>query len=76
MTGTNCDLFTHNQSRLYLNHLVNFQEFRNDCKQHTKLSKRLESRLVQFQNYVFTVRGIGYKPQIYIKVKIILMFLT
>ena len=22
MTGTNCDLFTHNQSRLYLNHLV------------------------------------------------------
>ena len=22
MTGTNCDLFRHNQSRLYLNHLV------------------------------------------------------
>jgi hypothetical protein len=22
MTGTNCDLFTHNQSRSYLNHLV------------------------------------------------------
>jgi hypothetical protein len=24
MTGTNCDLFTHNQSRSYLNHLVYF----------------------------------------------------
>ena len=23
MTGTKCDLFTHNQSRSYLNHLVN-----------------------------------------------------
>jgi hypothetical protein len=23
MTGTNCDLFTHKQSRSYLNHLVN-----------------------------------------------------
>jgi hypothetical protein len=23
MTGTNCDLFTHSQSRSYLNHLVN-----------------------------------------------------
>jgi hypothetical protein len=23
MTGTICDLFTHNQSRSYLNHLVN-----------------------------------------------------
>jgi hypothetical protein len=22
MTGTNCDLFTHNQPRSYLNHLV------------------------------------------------------
>jgi hypothetical protein len=22
MTGTNCDLFTHNQSRSYLNHIV------------------------------------------------------
>jgi hypothetical protein len=22
VTGTNCDLFTHNQSRSYLNHLV------------------------------------------------------
>jgi hypothetical protein len=22
MTGTNCDLFTHNQSQSYLNHLV------------------------------------------------------
>ena len=24
MTGTNCDLFTHKSSRLYLNHLVSF----------------------------------------------------
>jgi hypothetical protein len=24
MTGTNCDLFTHNQSRSYLNHIVVF----------------------------------------------------
>jgi hypothetical protein len=22
MTGTNCDIFTHNQSRSYLNHIV------------------------------------------------------
>ena len=32
MTGTNCDLFTHNQSRSYLNHLVwacSFQPFKN-----------------------------------------------
>jgi hypothetical protein len=27
MTGTNCDLFTHNQSRSYLNHLVYTQHF-------------------------------------------------
>jgi hypothetical protein len=26
MTGTNCDLFTHNQSRSYLNHLVSQNE--------------------------------------------------
>ena len=26
MTGTNCDLFTHNQSRSYLNHLVASKE--------------------------------------------------
>jgi hypothetical protein len=26
MTGTNCDLFTHNQSRSYLNHLVIFAQ--------------------------------------------------
>jgi hypothetical protein len=26
MTGTNCDLFTHNQSLSYLNHLVDSQE--------------------------------------------------
>ena len=25
MTGTNCDLFTHNQSRSYLNHLVKYK---------------------------------------------------
>jgi hypothetical protein len=24
MTGTNCDLFTHNHSRSYLNHLVDW----------------------------------------------------
>ena len=24
MTGTNCDLFTHNQSQSYLNHLVSY----------------------------------------------------
>jgi hypothetical protein len=27
MTGTNCDLFTHNQSRSYLNHLVGYSAF-------------------------------------------------
>jgi hypothetical protein len=26
MTGTNCDLFTHKQSRSYLNHLVFLQQ--------------------------------------------------
>jgi hypothetical protein len=25
MTGTNCDLFTHNQSLSYLNHLVRYR---------------------------------------------------
>ena len=29
MTGTNCDLFTHKQSRSYLNHLV--------CRTHIKI---------------------------------------
>jgi hypothetical protein len=28
MTGTNCDLFTHKQSRSYLNHLVHSSNFR------------------------------------------------
>jgi hypothetical protein len=35
MTGTNCDLFTHNQSRSYLNHLVllnNFNKLRINVK--------------------------------------------
>ena len=27
MTGTNCDLFTHNQSWSYLNHLVKHNEW-------------------------------------------------
>ena len=40
MTGTNCDLFTHNQSRSYLNHLVQgLQWFKNDVRfecQHSK----------------------------------------
>jgi hypothetical protein len=27
MTGTNCDLFTHKQSRSYLNHLVLLRNF-------------------------------------------------
>jgi hypothetical protein len=31
-TGTNCDLFTHKQSRSYLNHLVRIEErSRNNC---------------------------------------------
>jgi hypothetical protein len=29
MTGTNCDLFTHNQSRSYLNHLVHQTQMEN-----------------------------------------------
>jgi hypothetical protein len=28
MTGTNCDLFTHNQSRSHLNHLVHREDTR------------------------------------------------
>jgi hypothetical protein len=28
MTGTNCDLFTHSQSRSYLNHLVHQKTYR------------------------------------------------
>jgi hypothetical protein len=34
MTGTNCDLFTHNQSRSYLNHLVHRREETRDGKRH------------------------------------------
>jgi hypothetical protein len=32
MTGTNCDLFTHNQSRSYLNHLVSYNEEKTFCE--------------------------------------------
>jgi hypothetical protein len=34
MTGTNCDLFTHNQSRSYLNHLVHTQHTLTDENGH------------------------------------------
>ena len=33
MTGTNCDLFTHNQSRSYLNHLVQNTSTFHRCQQ-------------------------------------------
>jgi hypothetical protein len=33
MTGTNCDLFTHNQSRAYLNHLVYVRTYGELCNQ-------------------------------------------
>jgi hypothetical protein len=49
MTGTNCDLFTHNQSRSYLNHLVlyfldRFSNKHSSTKFHTNISVR--SRVV------------------------------
>jgi hypothetical protein len=34
MTGTNCDLFTYNQSRSYLNHLVYVFRVRNPVSMH------------------------------------------
>ena len=35
MTGTNCDLFTNNQSRSYLNHLVFLASSMNITDSHT-----------------------------------------
>ena len=48
MTGTNCDLFTHNQSRSYLNHLV-------QCTYHVTMRRVCESLLKQTSNkhYIF-----------------------
>ena len=43
MTGTNCDLFTHNQSRSYLNHLVHVEWLSMNtevaCKKIMKITK-------------------------------------
>jgi hypothetical protein len=44
MTRTNCDLFTHNQSRSYLNHLV-----------HWKFVTRLEFSILKFLSSVLAV---------------------
>jgi hypothetical protein len=47
MTGTNCDLFTHNQSRSYLNHFVcNFLLFNcfNRIHEHKALVGKPEGR--------------------------------
>jgi hypothetical protein len=37
MTGTNCGLFTHNQSRSYLNHLVHTNYTDTSCGQNVEL---------------------------------------
>ena len=50
MTGTNCDLFTHNQSRSYLNHLVFAPHSVSLC-----MSKPLHSRC----SSVFTAPCVG-----------------
>jgi hypothetical protein len=48
MTGTNCDLFTYNQSRSYLNHLVH----RSSCKIPViHIVTKLESSLQIFEKY-------------------------
>ena len=41
MTGTNCDLFTHNQSQSYLNHL----EYTNLEVLHSQLGQCLSNRV-------------------------------
>jgi hypothetical protein len=41
MTGTNCDLFTHNQSRSYLNHLVLRSTPEGRARQRKSAGKRL-----------------------------------
>jgi hypothetical protein len=37
MTETNCDLFTHNQSRSYLNHLVQLQRINQSNDAHSNI---------------------------------------
>ena len=48
MTGTNCDLFTHNQSRSYLNHLV-FQETQKQKGIHNSISSS-QMRLFHYED--------------------------
>jgi hypothetical protein len=53
MTGTNCDLFTHKQSRSYLNHLVhsmtqNLVKVTTECGVSHKNIKYAE--LIQYKN--------------------------
>jgi hypothetical protein len=43
MTGTNCDLFTHNQSRSYLNHLVYTVPLKVGVSRTASFNARLES---------------------------------
>jgi hypothetical protein len=62
MTGTNCDLFTHNQSRSYLNHLVFAPHSVSLC-----MSKPLHSRC----SSVFTALVLEHKLVQYSGVKMI-----
>jgi hypothetical protein len=56
MTRTNCDLFTHNQSRSYLNHLVKTKPTKNRNNQpHPSLSCKYEKTLYCQVVTVFTV---------------------
>jgi hypothetical protein len=49
MTGTNCDMFTHNQSRSYLNHLVVI------CSVHRFACRELNN------TYALTMRVLKFK---------------
>jgi hypothetical protein len=47
MTGTNCDLFTHNQSRSYLNHLV---ALRTDHEAVVNTNMSVQRKINEFQS--------------------------
>ena len=49
MTGTNCDQFTHNQCRSYLNHIVH-GTFKNKCY-HQKTNTRITEQPILIQKF-------------------------
>ena len=69
MTGTNCDLFTHNQSRSYLNHLVHGTGFSHSVgKQFAAVQLRYTSHRHQHVNKSLLMIAVlsDYNPHIYI----------